>query len=161
MAIYIHVVWIYDASCIHVLSEKGRKIQSLTHVYVYRVRLYSELVYVFSTVYINVHYRNLFWQIKLIEAIWRHMSKSTLAQVMACCPTAPSHYLPQCWLLISEVLWHSHESNSTASTQVSRLYNEFENDTFEMTASSPMGSSELMSCTSLLMVLLHGPGYHS
>ena len=26
---------------------------------------------------------------------------------MACCLTAPSHYLNQCWLIISEVPWHS------------------------------------------------------
>ena len=30
---------------------------------------------------------------------------------MACCLTAPSHYLNQCWLIISEVLRHSHEGN--------------------------------------------------
>ena len=30
----------------------------------------------------------------------------TLTQVMACCMTAPSHYLNQCWLLIKEGLWH-------------------------------------------------------
>ena len=40
------------------------------------------------------------------DAIWRHISRSTLAQVMACCLTAPSHYLNQCWL-ISKVQWHS------------------------------------------------------
>ena len=37
------------------------------------------------------------------DAIWWHRSVSTLAQVMACCPTAPSHYLNQCWLIISKV----------------------------------------------------------
>ena len=31
------------------------------------------------------------------DAIWRQRSGSTLAQVMACCLTAPSHYLNQCW----------------------------------------------------------------
>ena len=36
----------------------------------------------------------------------RHRSWSTLAQVMACCLTAPSHYLNQRWLIISEVLWY-------------------------------------------------------
>ena len=30
------------------------------------------------------------------DAIWRHRSGSTLAQVMVCCLTAPSHYLNQC-----------------------------------------------------------------
>ena len=37
------------------------------------------------------------------DATWRHSSGSTLAQVMACCLTAPSHYLNQCWLIISKV----------------------------------------------------------
>ena len=35
------------------------------------------------------------------DAIWRWRSWSTLFQVMACCLTAPSHYLNQCWLIIS------------------------------------------------------------
>ena len=37
------------------------------------------------------------------DAIWQHRSGSTLAQVMACCLTTPSHYLNQCWLIISKV----------------------------------------------------------
>ena len=37
------------------------------------------------------------------DVIWRRGSRSTLAQVMACCLTAPSHYLNQCWLIISIV----------------------------------------------------------
>ena len=36
------------------------------------------------------------------DAIWRHRSGSTLVQVMACCLTALSHYLNQCWLIISK-----------------------------------------------------------
>ena len=37
------------------------------------------------------------------DAIWRHRSGSILAQLMACCLTAPSHYLNQCWLIINKV----------------------------------------------------------
>ena len=37
------------------------------------------------------------------DAIWRQRSGSTLAQVMASYLTAPSHYLNQCWLIISPV----------------------------------------------------------
>ena len=44
-------------------------------------------------------------------AIWQHRSGSTLAQVMACCLMAPSHYLSQCWLIINKVQWHSSEGN--------------------------------------------------
>ena len=46
--------------------------------------------------------------------MWLHCDgacayKSTLVPVMACCLKAPSHYLNQCWLIISKVLWHSSE----------------------------------------------------
>ena len=33
------------------------------------------------------------------DTIWRHKYGSTLAQEMACCQMAPSHYLNQCWLV--------------------------------------------------------------
>ena len=35
---------------------------------------------------------------------------------MACCLTAPSHYLNQCWL-INTIPWHSSEGNFTGNTQ--------------------------------------------
>ena len=38
--------------------------------------------------------------------MWRHIPESTLAHVMTCCLTAPSHYLKQCWLIIKRVLWY-------------------------------------------------------
>ena len=50
------------------------------------------------------------------DAIWRQRSGSTLAQVMTCCLTAPSHYLNQCWLIISKVQWHSSEGNFVGYT---------------------------------------------
>ena len=37
------------------------------------------------------------------DAIWRHRTWSALVQIMACCPTSPSHYMKQLWLIISEV----------------------------------------------------------
>ena len=60
------------------------------------------------------------------DVIWWQESRSTLNQVMACCLTAPSHYLNQCWLMISEVLWHSPDSNFTENTSVIYGWNEFE-----------------------------------
>ena len=50
------------------------------------------------------------------DAIGCQRSGSTLAQVMACCLTASSHYLNQYWLMISEVLWHSPDNNFTENT---------------------------------------------
>ena len=49
---------------------------------------------------------NSLWQ---SDAIRRQGTEWILAQVMACCLTAPSHYLNQCWLIISKVTWHSSE----------------------------------------------------
>ena len=46
----------------------------------------------------HMSYVNSLWS---CDAIWRQRTESTLAQVMACCLTAPSHYLNQCWLVIS------------------------------------------------------------
>ena len=41
---------------------------------------------------------------------------------MAYCLTAPSSYLNQCWFLISEVLWHSPESNFTSTLAPKLLF---------------------------------------
>ena len=51
------------------------------------------------------------------DAIWRHRSWLTLAQTMACCLTAPSHYLNKCWLIIHGILWHSPDTNFTGNAQ--------------------------------------------
>ena len=73
------------------------------------------------------------------DSIWRHRSESKLAQVMACCLTATSHYLHQCWLNINEVLWHSPEGNFTENDQYSYHWYEFENYWFKITATSIRG----------------------
>ena len=54
-----------------------------------------------------------FWSNSLwpSDAIWRLRSGSTLAQVMACCLTAPSHCLNQCWLTMNMVQCHSYEGS--------------------------------------------------
>ena len=50
------------------------------------------------------------------DVIWRHKPGSSSSHVMACCLTAPSHYLNQCWLIISEIQWKSHEGNFSSDT---------------------------------------------
>ena len=47
------------------------------------------------------------------EAIWRRGPCSTVFQIMACCLTAPSHYLNPWWLITTGVLCHPLKSNST------------------------------------------------
>ena len=56
---------------------------------------------------------------------------------MACCLTAPSHYLRLGWLLISGILWYSYESNFTTSAQATILYPEFEKFASKIAAPSP------------------------
>ena len=51
------------------------------------------------------------------DTFWWHRTWSVLVQVMACCLTAPSHYLNQCWVIISEALWHSPEGNFKGNPQ--------------------------------------------
>ena len=44
------------------------------------------------------------------DIIWWHWSGSNLVQLMACCLTAPSHYLNQCWSSMGFCgihLWHN------------------------------------------------------
>ena len=53
-------------------------------------------------------------------------SGSTLAQTMVCWPMAPSRYLNQCWLIISEVFWHSPEGNFIGNAQDIYLWHTFE-----------------------------------
>ena len=61
------------------------------------------------------------------DAIWRQGSRSTLVQIMACCLTAPSHYLNQCWLIISKVEWHSSKGKFTRDTSAINHWNYLEN----------------------------------
>ena len=55
------------------------------------------------------------------DVIWPQGSRSTLAQVMACCLMAPSHYLNQCWLIIRKLQWHSflQEKPQSSVTEIS------------------------------------------
>ena len=61
------------------------------------------------------------------DAMWWQRSVSPLAQVMACCLTAPSHYLNQCWLVISEVKWHTSKGKFTRETSAINHWNYLEN----------------------------------
>ena len=73
------------------------------------------------------------------DAIWRQRTGSTSAQVMACCLMAPSHYLNQCWLIISEVQWHSYSGNYTRDASTTNHYILFENYTFKISFNFPRG----------------------
>ena len=71
------------------------------------------------------------------DSIWRHKSGTTLARVMACCLTASSHYLSQCWLLDNDVPWPSQHGNFIARTEATRSYDEVQNYISKIIATSP------------------------
>ena len=73
------------------------------------------------------------------DAIWRQRSGSTLAQVMACCLTAQSHYLNQCWLIISKVEWHSSKGKFTRGTSAINHWNYLKNQVPAISFKFPRG----------------------
>ena len=73
------------------------------------------------------------------DAIWRWRSWLTMIQVMACSLTAPSHYLNQCWLIISKVLWHSSEDIIIRRFEDTNQLSKIEEYFFKITLRSPKG----------------------
>ena len=89
-----------------------------------RNRHYVETSSAFDTLWLN-------------DALWRRISWTSLVLVMACCLMTSSHHLNQCWLIISEILWHS--SDDTGNAQDICPWYECENYWFKITAASPSG----------------------
>ena len=56
-----------------------------------------------------LHNHRIIISLKPSDVMWRHISESTLAQVMACCRTASSHYRNHFWL--SDAQWYSSSVN--------------------------------------------------
>ena len=73
------------------------------------------------------------------DAIWQWRSWSTLVQVMACCHQATSHYLNQCWLIISKVLWHSSEEIIIRRFGDTNQQSKIEDYIFKIISRSPRG----------------------
>ena len=69
-----------------------------------------------------------------IMDLTRHIGSGT-----GLCPTAPNHYLNQCWLVMSRVLLHSAKDNSNGNTHEVITTTHFENHTFKVKATSPRG----------------------
>ena len=87
--------------------------------------------------------------------IWRQRSGSTLAEVMACCLTAPSHYLNQCWLIISGIHLRAilQEIPEPSVTEISLKI------TYLKYCSNLLGANELTHrCLNEIMVTLYLPG---
>ena len=86
---------------------------------------------------INIGLANPFNSLWPNDAIWWQRSGSTLVQVMACWLTAPSHYLNQCWLIISKIQLPSSDGNFTRDTSVINDWNQHESYSSKMSLKSP------------------------
>ena len=73
------------------------------------MHILTVLVLIWKGIVVKCHYHS-FKFVRLMmfnslwpsDIIWWQGSRSTLAQVMACCLTVPSYYQNQCWLIISK-----------------------------------------------------------
>ena len=133
--IYIYISasmsWpMWTSTCITIWRIE-KKFQFQHHEFKWRLDTYST----------PNHYLYHYWfnSLRLSDAIWRHRSRTTLAQVMACCLTAPSHYLNQCWLIATKVYWYSSEDNFTTDTPAISCQNYSENYSFKISFKSPRG----------------------
>ena len=91
------------------------------------------------------------------DAIWWQKTGSTLAQVMACCLTAPSHYLNQCWLIMNKVKWHSFEGNFTADISAINHCNWLEKYSPKISLKSPRPQWVKIRCRGIFYIAQH-PG---
>ena len=63
-------------------------------------------------------------QVSIVNALWtvyaiqQYRTCSTVILViMACCLATHSHYLHQCWFIITDVVWHSSENKFTSNAR--------------------------------------------
>ena len=106
----------------------------------------------------DLHCVSVMWNVNSLwpgHAIWQHKSGSTLDQVMACCLTAPSHYLNQCWLIIKggpvAFSWEQFHWKCSRYQLVKRVWNY----NFEIISTFPRGQW-VKSC--FRMSCFHGTG---
>ena len=90
------------------------------------------------------------------DAIQRYKYLPTMAQVMACCLTAPSHYLNQYWLLIDRVQWHSPEGSNTRLKITSLKFNSKLPGANELTCNQILSSRGYPAKRALPAMLTHG-----
>ena len=124
----------------------------------------SDIQYFVDGLWGNYYWNLVFNSLWPSDVIWWQGSRSTLAQVMACCLKAPSHYLNQCWLMIIEVLWHSPDSNFIENTSDFYRWNEFEIYKFETVVKYPrwvkFNHSDTYICLKLLCFTYSPGGDH-
>ena len=91
------------------------------------------------------------------DAIWQQGSRSTLVQIMASCLMASSHYLNQCWLIITKVQWCSPEGNLARDITAISHKKYLENYFSKILLESPRGQWVKLTILNLYMYFSHKP----
>ena len=105
-------------------------------------QLFAQYISNIEQLYVMMHFDEFFvesftdWG---LVAWYGDRAGSTLTLVMACFLTTPSHYLNQCWLLVSHIFWHSPENNFVGNAWDYYPLCEFKNYWFKITATSAEG----------------------
>ena len=98
----------------NVFPERQPGLTARRYVYYSNNRIFTSIMLIAYIIIVNS--LQLTYPLLPCDAMRRLRSGWTLAQVVACCLTAPSRYLNQCWLLISKVQSHSSVGNFTLGT---------------------------------------------
>ena len=77
------------------------------------------------SVCLSVRLSHLFHYVPIIVSSWNFQELLLMTKVR--CLTAPSHYLNQCWLIISKVEWHSSKGKFTRVNSAINHWNYLEN----------------------------------
>ena len=131
-------IWLVDVYGFSLDSSNGIYINILTFFLALTsltkwLMMYSEWIWEMCVKWILVHViqfgfvtnRRLFFNsLWLSDAIWPHKSGLILAQVMACCLTAPkwNHNLNQCSLIITKTVLHYHKRFEDSVKQERKLH---------------------------------------
>ena len=99
------------------------------------------------------------WIGERIDATWQHRPGSTLAQIMVCCLTSPSHYMNQYWLFVKGVVWHSAESNFIRHAHALNPSN-VSGDCILKSLPYHPGDNELKSCTDIWLEVPRKNAFH-
>ena len=103
---FVNVLWLSDAIRRH--SPSSSLIRAMASVAWRQAIIWTNagLISVENVIFLWVTSAKVICQNHRLTHCGRHRSVWTLAKLMACCLTTPSHYLNQCWL-IGEYVWQS------------------------------------------------------
>ena len=101
-------------SCLWVAT----RISAVTMLF-YKINAFSIIFHIRQAMLqLHLSDRQFYCLLRRLDSITCFSTNNPSAQVIACCLTAPRHYLKPCWILIREVPWHLQGNNFTLSAKL-------------------------------------------